>query len=121
MSACPSRRTFLHLTAGAVATPVASRGSWALDYPTRPVRVIVGLAAGGPTDVTARIMAQWLSEHMDEQFVVENRTGAGGSLATEVVINASPDGYTLLFGGPNVTIGACLYRRLSKTLGHLEK
>jgi len=81
--------------------------------------VIVGLAAGGPTDVTARIMAQWLSEHINQQFIVENRTGAGGSLATEVVINASPDGYTLLFSGPNVTIGACLYRRLSKTLEEL--
>jgi len=115
----PTRRTFLHLTAGAVATPALSGRSWALDYPTRPVRVIVGLAAGGPTDVCARIMAQWLSEHMGEQFVVENRTGAAGSLATEGVINASPDGYTLLFSGPNVTIGACLYRRLSKTLEEL--
>src|SRR3974377_2540011 len=116
MDKLPTRRTFLHLTAGAVATPVVSRGSWALDYPTRPVRVIVGLAAGGPTDATARVMAQWLSEPMNEQFVVENRTGAGGSLHTEVVINASPDGYTLLFSGPNVTLGACLSRGLRKPL-----
>jgi len=81
--------------------------------------MIVGLAAGGPTDVVARIVAQHLSEQMGEQFPVENRTGAGGSLGTQVVINAPPDGYTLLFAGPNVTISASLYRKLSNVLEEL--
>jgi tripartite-type tricarboxylate transporter receptor subunit TctC len=81
--------------------------------------MIVGLAAGGPTDVVARIVAQHLSEQTGEQFPVENRTGAGGSLATQAAINAPPDGYTLLFGGPTVTIGASLYRKLSNVLEEL--
>jgi tripartite-type tricarboxylate transporter receptor subunit TctC len=110
------RRKFMRLTAGAAAVPVVSHLAWALDYPIRPVHMIVGLAAGGPTDVVARIVAQCLSEQMGEQFPVENRTGAGGSLATQAVINAPPDGYTLLFGGPNVTIGASLYQKLSNAL-----
>jgi tripartite-type tricarboxylate transporter receptor subunit TctC len=110
------RRKFMQLTAGLGAPAAVSHFAWALDYPTRPVHMIVGLAAGGPTDVCARIVGQHLSEQMGEQFPVENRTGAGGSLATQVVINAPPDGYTLLFGGPNVTIGASLYRKLSNVL-----
>jgi tripartite-type tricarboxylate transporter receptor subunit TctC len=88
----------------------------ALDYPTRPVRMMVGLAAGGPTDLVARVVAQWLSEHMSNQFVVENRTGAGGTLATELLINAPPDGYTLLFAGPTVTISSLLYKKLANVL-----
>ena len=113
------RRKFMHLVAGGTALPAMSHFAWALDYPTRPVHLIVGLAAGGPTDVIARIVAQWLSERMGRQFPVENRTGAGGSLATQAVINAPPDGYTLLFAGPTVTIGAALYRKLSNVLEEL--
>jgi tripartite-type tricarboxylate transporter receptor subunit TctC len=113
------RRKVMRLTAGVAALPIVSQFAWALDYPTRPVHMIVGLAAGGPTDVVARIVAQHLSEQMGEQFPVENRTGAGGSLATQAVINAPPDGYTLLFGGPTVTIGASLYRKLSNVLEEL--
>ena len=113
------RRRFLHLAAGAVAIPAVSHPAWALDYPARPVRMIVGLAAGGPTDLVARIVAQWLSEHLGNQFAVENRTGAGGTIATETVINALPDGYTLLFAGPTVTISASLYKKLSNVLDEL--
>jgi tripartite-type tricarboxylate transporter receptor subunit TctC len=113
------RRTFLHLAAGAATLPVLPRLATAETYPTRPVHVLVGLAAGGPTDSIARIMAQWLSERMGQQFPVENRTGAGGSLATQAVINAPADGYTVLFTGPNLTIGAWLYRKLSNTLEKL--
>ncbi len=105
------RREFLYLAAGAAALPAVSRRARALDYPARPVRIIVGLAAGGPTDSVARLMAQWLSEHLSNQFVVENRTGAGGTLATETVVNAPADGYTLLFAGPTVTISASLYKK----------
>src|SRR5215472_16618970 len=102
------RRAFLQLAAGtALAAPNAAS---ALDYPTRPVHMIVGLAAGGPTDSVARLIAQWLSEHLGNQFVVENRAGSGGTLATETVINAPADGYTLLFAGPTVTISASLYK-----------
>jgi len=82
--------------------------------------MIVGLAAGGPTDAVARLIAQYLSEHMGAQFGVENRTGAGGTLATETVINATPDGYTLLFAGPTVTISASLYKKLANVLGELK-
>jgi tripartite-type tricarboxylate transporter receptor subunit TctC len=113
------RRQFLQLVAGAAALPAVPRLGWALDYPTRPVRLIVGLAAGGPTDVISRIVAQWLSDRMGKQFPVENRTGAGGSLGTLAVINAPPDGYTLLFGGPAVTISASLYRKLANVLEQL--
>jgi tripartite-type tricarboxylate transporter receptor subunit TctC len=81
--------------------------------------MIVGLAAGGPTDLVARLVAQWLSEHSSNQFVVENRTGAGGTLATESVINAPADGYTLLFAGPTVTISASLYKKLNNVLEEL--
>ena len=113
------RRSFLHLAVGAAALPVVSRMAWAQAYPTRPVHMIVGLATGGPTDVMARIVGQSLSERLGKQFPVENRTGAGGSLATLAVINAPPDGYMLLFGGPTVTIGASLYRKLSRVLEEL--
>ncbi len=115
----PLRRQFLLLAAGAAALPAVARIAWAQSYPARPVHLIVGLAAGGPTDVIARIVAQWLSERMGRQFPVENRTGAGGSLATQAVINAPPDGYTLLFAGPTVTIGATLYRKLNNVLEEL--
>jgi tripartite-type tricarboxylate transporter receptor subunit TctC len=113
------RRALFALAAGAAAPLVAPRIATALDYPIRPVRLIVGLAAGGPTDVVARLVAQWLSEHLGNQFAVENRTGAGGTLANEVVINAAPDGYTLLFGGPTVTISASLYKKFANVLDNL--
>jgi tripartite-type tricarboxylate transporter receptor subunit TctC len=114
------RRAFLHLAAGSVAITAAPYPAAAIDYPTRPVHMIVGLAAGGPTDLVARLVAQWLSEHLGNQFAVENRTGAGGTLATESVINAPPDGYTLLFAGPTVTISASLYKKLSNVLDELS-
>jgi tripartite-type tricarboxylate transporter receptor subunit TctC len=114
-----SRRAVLHLAAAMAALAAAQRRAAAVDYPTRPVRLIVGLAAGGPTDLVARLMAQWLSEHMNNQFVVENRTGAGGTLATEAVLNAPPDGYMLLFAGPTVTISASIYKKLNNVLDEL--
>ncbi len=120
MLIAPHRRGFLHLAAGSASLAATSRIASALDYPTRPVRMIVGLAAGGPTDLVARIVAQWLSEHLGNSFVVENRTGAGGTLATESVINAPADGYTLLFAGPTVTISASLYKKLSNVLEELS-
>jgi tripartite-type tricarboxylate transporter receptor subunit TctC len=114
-----NRRAFFSLTAGFTASAAIPDRARALDYPTRPVRMIVGLAAGGPTDVVARNMAQSLSERLGNQFAVENRTGAGGTLATETVVNATPDGYTLLFAGPTVTISASLYKKLNNVLDEL--
>jgi tripartite-type tricarboxylate transporter receptor subunit TctC len=91
-----ARRKFLQLAAAAIATPAFSLRAAALDYPTRPVRLITGFAAGGAADICARLVAQWLSDHLDRPFVVENRTGAGGNIATEEVVTAAADGYTLL-------------------------
>jgi tripartite-type tricarboxylate transporter receptor subunit TctC len=91
----------------AAAMPAASA-----DYPRQPVHVLVGLAAGGGTDVVARTLAEWLSQNLGQQFVVENRTGMGGSLAAQALINAPPDGYTLLFMGPNNAIATSLYKKL---------
>jgi tripartite-type tricarboxylate transporter receptor subunit TctC len=107
------RRKFLHLAAGAAALPAVSRFAWAQTYPTRPVRIIVGFAAGGATDIVARIMGQWLSERLGQQFVVENRTGAGTNIATEAVVNAAPDGHTLLMVSPTNAVNATLYDKLS--------
>jgi tripartite-type tricarboxylate transporter receptor subunit TctC len=90
------RRTFLHLAACAAALPAVSRIARAQTYPSRPVRLIVGFPAGGPNDTVARLVAQWLSERLGQQFIVENRVGAGGNLGTEAVVRAPPDGYTLL-------------------------
>jgi tripartite-type tricarboxylate transporter receptor subunit TctC len=92
--------------AGAVAP------SSAADYPNRPVRWLIGFAAGGPVDIVARIMSQWLSEHFGQQFVVENRAGSGGNLAAAAAVNSPPDGYTLLFVAPNNAISASLYKKL---------
>jgi len=108
-----SRRQFLRLAAGAVALPAVARGAWAQAYPSRPVRIIVGLAAGGATDIVARLMGQWLSERLGQQFVVENRPGANGNIATEAVVNASADGYTLLAVSPGAAINGALYDKLS--------
>ena len=90
------RRQFLHLAAGAAALPAVSRIARAQAYPTRPVRMIVGFAAGGAADILARLMGQWLSERLGQPFVIENRPGAGTNIATEAVVRAPPDGYTLL-------------------------
>src|ERR1700680_2225158 len=87
--------------------------SSAADYPNRPVHWLSGLAAGGPVDIVARIMSQWLSEHLGQQFVVENRAGSGGNLAAAAAINSTPDGYTLLFVAPNNAISTSLYKHLS--------
>jgi tripartite-type tricarboxylate transporter receptor subunit TctC len=88
------RRRFLHLAAGAAALPAASRIARAQAYPSRPVRIVVPFAAGGSTDIIARLIGQWLSERLGQQFVIENRPGAGSNIGTEVVVNAPPDGYT---------------------------
>jgi tripartite-type tricarboxylate transporter receptor subunit TctC len=108
----PHRRQFLHLTAGVATLPILSRIARAQAYPARPVRIIVGFAAGGSTDVLARLIGQWLSERLGQQFVVENRPGAGGNIATEAVVRASPDGYTLLMVAPGSAINATLYENL---------
>lgn len=108
----PARRMFVHLAAVAVALPVISGFAEAQDYPTRPVRLMVGFAPGGSTDILARLMGQWLSERLGQQFVVENRAGAGTNIATEAVANAPPDGYTLLLTTSANFINATLYANL---------
>jgi tripartite-type tricarboxylate transporter receptor subunit TctC len=90
------RRKFLRLAAGAAALPAVSRIARAQAYPSQPARIIVGFPAGGTNDTWARLVAQWLSERLGQQFIVENRVGAGGNLGTEAVVRAPPDGYTLL-------------------------
>jgi len=107
------RRNFLHLAAGAAALPAVSRSAWAQAYPTRPVRLIVGAPAGGGFDITARLMGQWLSERLGQPFIIENRPGGGGNIATEAVVRATADGYTLLMGGAPNAINATLYDNLN--------
>jgi tripartite-type tricarboxylate transporter receptor subunit TctC len=107
------RRQFLHLAAGAAALPALSRIAWAQAYPSRPVRMIAPFAAGGPADIVARLMGQWLSERLGQQFVVENRPGAGSNIGTEVVVRALADGYTLLMVGTPGAINATLYDKLN--------
>jgi tripartite-type tricarboxylate transporter receptor subunit TctC len=107
------RRQFLHLAAGAAALPTVSRIARAETYPTRPVRIIVGLAAAGMQDILARLIGQWLSERLGQPFVIENRTGGGGNIAAEAVVRAPADGYTLLTVGPSNAANATLYDKLS--------
>jgi tripartite-type tricarboxylate transporter receptor subunit TctC len=108
-----SRRALLHLAAGGLALPAVASIARADSYPARPVRVIVGLSAGGGTDIVARLIGQWLTERLGQPFVIENRPGAGGNIATEAVVNASPDGYTLLAISPAAAINATLYDKLN--------
>jgi tripartite-type tricarboxylate transporter receptor subunit TctC len=107
------RRQFLHLTAGAVAWPAVSRVAWAQTYPSRPVRLIVGFNAGGGSDIVARLTGQGLAERLGKPFIVENRTGAGSNIATELVVNAPADGHTLLLATTANAVNATLYDRLS--------
>jgi len=107
------RRHFLRLAAGAAVLPAVSRLASAQAYPARPVRLIIGYTPGGSADLTARLMAQWLSEQLGQQFLVESRPGAGTNLATEAVVNATPDGYTLLLVAPANAINATLYEKLN--------
>src|SRR5262244_4036724 len=107
------RRRFLGLAAGAAAVPFISRIARAQTYPTRLVRIIVGFPAGGTTDIVGRLIGQWLSERLGQQFVIENRPGASANIATEAVALAAPDGYTLLMLGAANTINATLFDKLN--------
>ena len=107
------RRNFLRLAAGAAALPAVAHIARAETYPSRPVRIVVGLAPGGANDIVARLMGQWLSERLGQPFVIENRPGAGTNIATEMVVRAPPDGYTLLFVSATSAINATLYERLN--------
>jgi tripartite-type tricarboxylate transporter receptor subunit TctC len=110
------RRSFLHVAAGAAALLAVSRIARAQAYPTRPVRIVVGFPAGGGTDITARLMGQWLSERLGQSFIIENRPGGGSNIGTEVVVRASADGYTLLMVGAFNAINATLYDKLDFNL-----
>src|SRR3989475_2863634 len=107
------RRSFLHLTAGAAALPTVSRIAWAQAYPTRPVRIIVPLAPAGTIDIIARLMGQWLSERLGQQFIIENRPSAGGNIGVEAVVRAPADGYTLLAIDVSAAFNATLYDKLN--------
>jgi tripartite-type tricarboxylate transporter receptor subunit TctC len=106
------RRKFLHLAAGAAALPAVSRIAWAQAYPARPVHWIVSFAAGGANDIVARIVGQYLSDHLGQQFIIENRSGAGGNVGMQSVLSSVPDGYTIAFVGPNYAINPTLYEKL---------
>jgi tripartite-type tricarboxylate transporter receptor subunit TctC len=107
------RRTFLHLAAGAAALPAVSRIARGQAYPSRPVHIVVGFAPGGATDIMARLIGQWLSEGLGQQFVIENRPGAGSNIATEAVVRAPSDGYTLLAVTSTNTVNSTLYGNLN--------
>jgi tripartite-type tricarboxylate transporter receptor subunit TctC len=111
-----ARRRFLSLATLALAAPAVSRA--ATSYPTRPVRMLVGFAAGGAPDIAARLVGQWLSDRLGQQIIVENRTGAGGNIATEAVIDAAPDGYTLLMAGLQNAVNTTLYQKLRYDFAH---
>ena len=108
-----ARRRFLHLATIAIGLPAVSRMARAQSYPARPVRIIVGFAAGGAPDIAARLLAQWLSERLGQQFVIENRPGAGGNIATEAVVDAPADGYALLLVSLANAVNATLYEKLN--------
>src|SRR5215475_10840650 len=108
-----SRRKFLHLAAASGLLPVLSRTARAQAYPSRPVHIIVPFAAAGPNDIVARVVCQWMSEHLGQPFVIENRPGAGTNVGTEVVVHAAPDGYTALVVSSSHAINATLYDKLS--------
>ena len=107
------RRNFLRLAAGAAALPAVSHVAWAQTYPSRPVRIIVGFPAGSGVDIVARLVGQWLAERLGQPFIIENRPGAGGNIATEAVVRAAPDGQTLLWIGSPNAINATLYEKLN--------
>ena len=104
------RRKFLHLVTGAVALPAVSGFAWAQAYPTRPVRWIVGFSPGGSADIHARLIAQWLSERLGQQFIIENRPGAGTNIALQAAANSQPDGYTLASITSSNASNATLYK-----------
>jgi len=106
------RRKFLQLTGAALAAPAFPQPAAAEDYPARPVRIIAGFAAGGGVDITARLIGQWLTDRLGQSFVTENRAGAGGNIGTEAVVNAAPDGYTLLLATVPNAVNASLYEKL---------
>ena len=106
------RRRFLHLAAGAAALPAVSRFAWAQAYPTRPVRLIVPIAPAGGGDILARLIGQWLSDRLGQQFIIDNRPGGGSNLGTEVVVRAPADGYTLLLVGSYNAVNATFYDKL---------
>jgi tripartite-type tricarboxylate transporter receptor subunit TctC len=108
-----TRRELLHLVAGAAALPAASRIARAQAYPTKPVRIVVPAAPGGVTDITARVIGQWLSERLGQQFLIENRPGGGGNIGVEAVVRAPADGYTLLVVGSAAAINATLFENLN--------
>src|ERR1700722_10069598 len=107
------RRQFLHLAAGAALAPALPRAASALDYPTRPVKLVIGFAAGGPADLVARLLSQRLSERLGQAFILENRPGAGTTIATDSVVRSPPDGYTLLWTTSADTINTTLYDKLN--------
>src|SRR6202158_5237320 len=107
------RRKFLHLGAGVAMLPAALHLAWAQSFPVHPVRIVVGFAAGSTTDILARLMGQWLSQRLGQQFVIENRPGAGGNIGAETVVKAAADGYTLLMVPPAVAANATLYEHLN--------
>ena len=109
----PHRRQLLHLAAGAAALPALSLTANAQAYPSRVIKIVVGFPAGGGADIVARLIGQWLSERLGQQVVIENRPGAGGNIATEAVVRAPADGYTLLFCGTTSAVNATLYEKLN--------